>query len=290
MKKPILLTGHRGQLGHELLRSLSVLGPVLTAERSQLDLTNPDSMTRWIREHRPGLIVNAAAYTAVDKAETDVELAWAVNARAPRILAEEAARLGAGLVHYSTDYVFAGDASTPYRETAPTAPLNVYGTSKLAGEQAITAIGAPHLILRTSWVYGHHGQNFVRTILRLAAERTTLRVVNDQVGTPTSSRFLADCTLALLNQDWRAQGGLYHLTPSGHTSWHGFACAIVNAARQRGQPLLLSADAIEAIPSTDYPTPARRPANSRLDTQAIQQAFGLHLPDWQTVFARHMAY
>ncbi len=290
MKKPILLTGHRGQLGHELLRSLSVLGPVLTAERSQLDLTNPDSMTRWIREHRPGLIVNAAAYTAVDKAETDVELAWAVNARAPRILAEEAARLGAGLVHYSTDYVFAGDASAPYREADPTAPLNVYGDSKLAGEQAVAAIGVPHLILRTSWVYGHHGQNFVRTILRLAAERNTLRVVNDQIGTPTSSRFLADCTLALLNQDWRAQGGLYHLTPSGHTSWHGFACAIVDAARQRGQPLLLSADAIDAIPSADYPTPARRPANSRLDTQAIQQAFGLHLPDWHTVFAQHMAY
>ena len=238
---------------------------------------------------RPGLIVNAAAYTAVDRAESEPELAFAINARAPGLLAEAAARLDCGLVHYSTDYVFSGEGASPWRESDATAPVNVYGASKLAGEQAVLASGADALILRTSWVYGGPGQNFVNTMLRLAGERERLTVVDDQIGAPTASRFLADATLAALAQDWRARAGLYHLSASGDTSWCGFARAIVEQALAHGQALKLSAADIAPIPSSSYPTPARRPANSRLDCSAFEQAFAVHRPHWRAQLAAHFA-
>lgn len=287
--RPILLIGAHGQLGRELARSLAVLGPLHALGRAELDLTDADAIARVVDDVRPGLIVNAAAYTAVDRAESEPELAFAINARAPGLLAEAAARLDGGLVHYSTDYVFSGEGATPWRESDATAPVNVYGASKLAGEQAVLASGADALILRTSWVYGGPGQNFVNTMLRLAGERERLTVVDDQIGAPTASRFLADATLAALAQDWRARAGLYHLSASGDTSWCGFARAIVDQALAHGQALKLSAADIAPIPSSSYPTPARRPANSRLDCSAFEQAFAVHRPHWRAQLAAHFA-
>lgn len=288
----ILLFGANGQVGHELRRSLACRGEVVATTRSGrlddgnacevADFDSPDALPVLVERIAPGLVVNAAAYTAVDKAESDREGAFRANAEAPSRIAEACARLGIPVVHYSTDYVFDGSGTRPYREDDPTAPLGVYGESKLAGEQGIRASGASHMILRTAWVYAPHGKNFLRTMLRLGAERDTLGVVADQVGTPTSAGLIADVTESLL-QHAGTRSGTWHLTASGETSWHGFAEAIFTGAVSRG--LLARAPQVNAIATADYPTPARRPAYSRLDTTRLQVEFGVELPDWHAVCA-----
>ncbi|MDR2875533.1 MAG: dTDP-4-dehydrorhamnose reductase [Methylobacillus sp.] len=287
----ILVLGSRGQVGWELSRSLLPLGHVIALSREQLDLADVSALCDAVQSARPALIVNAAAYTAVDKAESEVDAAIKANAVAPSILAEEAARIGALLIHYSTDYVFDGNSAKPYTETDATLPLGVYGRSKLAGEQAIAASGCDHLILRTSWVYGARGQNFMRTMLRLAQERETLRVVADQTGAPTWARWIADATaqIAFQAQQKRAAqmfaSGLYHLTCSGATTWHGFADEIISGYRQLHPQTPLTARKIEAITTAEYPTPARRPANSRLDCARIAADYGITCPDWKDALA-----
>jgi dTDP-4-dehydrorhamnose reductase len=275
----ILLNGINGQLGWELQRTLQPLGTVFALDRTQFDLTNPGQMQAVLSEVKPDIIVNPAAYTAVDKAENESDLATAINATAPGILAEAARQLGALLVHYSTDYVFDGSKPTPYSETDPTKPINSYGRSKLAGEQAIQASGCRHLIFRTSWIYGLRGTNFLRTMLRLAGERNELSVVSDQVGAPTWSRMIAETT-ALALAKHKGQQGLYHLTASGETSWHGFAAAIMATAQCVG--LLKRIPSIRRITSADFPTPARRPANSRLCCDRLRNDFRLQLNEWET--------
>ncbi|MBE7422990.1 MAG: dTDP-4-dehydrorhamnose reductase [Zoogloeaceae bacterium] len=277
----ILLTGKNGQVGWELARALLPLGNVAAFDHAGLDLAVAAAVRRKLDEVRPDAIVNAAAYTAVDRAESEPELASAINAAAPALLAQEAARRGALLIHYSTDYVFDGAKAAPYVETDPTAPLGAYGRSKLAGEEGIRAAGCEHLIFRTSWVYGARGANFLRTILRLAAEREELRVVNDQIGAPTWARLIAEATAHALKQAMRERrdrafrSGTYHLAAAGETSWHGFASAIV--AGRSG----LRVKAVTPIATADYPLPAPRPANSRLDTAAFRARFDLVLPDWR---------
>lgn len=293
--KKILLTGASGQVGWELRRTLAPLGKVITPTSRELDLADPDAIRRVLREVRPHLIVNPAAYTAVDRAETEAELAMAINGIAPGILAEEAKRMHAALVHFSTDYVFDGSKPGPYRETDAANPVCSYGRSKLAGEEAIRAAELPHLILRTSWVYGARGKNFMRTILRLAAERNTLKVVDDQLGAPTWSRMIAE-TAALVIARWCPMSanqsplaelsGTYHLTCAGQVSWHGVACSILDeyeAKREyRNWPRLgLTSHAIQPITTAEYPTAAQRPANSVLDNTKLARAFGLELPDWR---------
>jgi dTDP-4-dehydrorhamnose reductase len=273
----ILLTGAGGQVGYELARSLQPLGTVVAVDRAQMDLSNLDQVRAVLRTVRPGLIVNPAAYTAVDKAETEPALARTVNAHAPAVMAEEARALGAMLVHYSTDYVFDGAKVGAYVETDPVAPLNVYGQTKLEGEQAIAASGARHLIFRTSWVYGMRGKNFLLTMLRLGRERPELHVVDDQHGAPTWSRTIADTTAAVLAQArdpawWDAHGGIYHLSSRGQTTWCGFTRAI---AARAGLPCQ-----VHAIGSADYPVPARRPVNSVLNADKLTRHLA-HLPHWQ---------
>jgi len=287
MTRPILLFGGNGQIGWELRRTLAPLGDVRALERSDVDLVDPDALRRSVREAAPALIVNAAAYTAVDRAERDAGLAQAVNAEAPRILAEEAKRLDSGLVHFSTDYVFDGSATHSYRESDEPAPINVYGNSKRAGEVAIQDVGCAHLILRTSWVYSMRGANFLLTVRRLAGELEELRIVGDQRGAPTWARMIAEATAVILARcsapggtaDLQDRGGLYHLTASGETSWHGFAVAVVDWMRTTGQPLRCKR--VLDIPTKDYPTPAKRPANSLLDCGKLRETFGLTLPDWR---------
>ncbi|HEU5435635.1 MAG TPA: dTDP-4-dehydrorhamnose reductase [Telluria sp.] len=281
----ILLTGTSGQVGHELQRTLQALGEVVAVDRAQMDLSKLQQVRDVIRAVRPDLIVNPAAYTAVDQAENERELAFRINGEAPAVMAEEAKKLGAGLVHFSTDYVFDGSKVGPYVETDPTCPVNVYGASKLAGEQAIIAAGVPHLILRTSWVYGMRGKNFLLTVLRLAAERDQLRIVGDQFGSPTWSRTIADTTAQLLARlDARegllaamagGQGGIYHLTSSGSTSWHGFTEQIV------AHPSVANKPQVTAIATHEYPLPARRPHNSVMAAGRLA-AQGIHLPGWQS--------
>ncbi len=286
MNRTILLTGVTGQVGFELQRALAPLGPVLALDRQSCDLSNGAALQQKVRELRPAIIVNPAAYTAVDKAESEPELAMAINGVAPGLLGEAAAEVGALVVHYSTDYVFDGSGTRPYRESDAPNPLSVYGRSKLAGEQALQASGARHLILRTSWVYGAFGGNFAKTMLRLAAEREQLKVVADQFGAPTSAALIADVTAQMLGQYLRGApadfpGGLYHLAAGGETNWHEYAATVIAAARAAGRPLKLAADGLLPIPSRDYPTPAPRPANSRLDTRHLRGTFGLELPDWR---------
>jgi dTDP-4-dehydrorhamnose reductase len=279
----ILLTGATGQVGYELERSLQGLGQVVALDRSRMDLADLDQVRSVIRAVRPNLIVNPAAYTAVDKAESEPELARRINAEAPGVMAEEAKRLGAAMVHYSTDYVFDGAQQGAWREDDPTGPINVYGQTKLEGEQAIAAAGIDHLILRTSWVYGMRGKNFLLTMLRLGKEREELRVVSDQFGAPTWSRTIADSTALLLAQArtegsgwWQANGGIYHLSSQGRTSWCGFTEAIVGAAG-------LSCKVVP-ITSAEYPVPARRPANSVLDSSKLRARL-CDLPDWEQALA-----
>lgn len=282
----ILLTGKNGQLGYELFRVLPALGEGGAPASSECDLSDAEAIRRWVRAAQPDVIVNAAAYTAVDQAEREPEQAQAVNAVAPGILAEEAARLGALMVHYSTDYVFDGTkVGGAYTEADAPNPLNQYGASKLAGELAVARANPQHLILRTSWVVGSHGNNFLKTMLRLAAEKDQLRVVADQWGAPTSAALLADMTVQLLRhyqqQPQAFPYGLYHLAAGGETNWHEYACYVVEKARDAGKVLRVSAEAIQPIRTDEYPTPARRPLNSRLSTARLQQAFGVRLPDWR---------
>ncbi len=282
----ILLTGKNGQVGFELQRALAPLGSVHAVDSGDCDLADADALRALIRDVRPSLIVNPAAYTAVDRAETEADKAMAVNARAPGIMGEEAERLGASVIHFSTDYVFDGHKPTPYTEQDPTGPLGVYGQSKLDGENTLASATRRHLILRTSWVVGAHGHNFAKTVLRLAAERTHLNVVNDQLGAPTSAALLADLTAHVVRR-LQTDGvqefpfGIYHLAASGETSWHDYACHVVAQALQAGLPLKLTPEHIRAIATDAYPTAARRPLNSRLDTSQFQATFGLRLPPWQ---------
>jgi len=282
----ILLTGIDGQVGWELQRTLQPLGAVVACDRRVLDLAAPDSIRRVLRETAPTVIVNPAAWTAVDKAESEPELAQAINATAPGILAEEAKRLGALLVHYSTDYVFDGAKAAPYLESDPTGPLGVYGASKLAGEAAVCAAGSRHLIFRTCWVYGMRGRNFLLTMLRLAREHNELRVVDDQHGAPTWSRMIAETTALALARH-AGQQGLYHLAAAGSTSWHGFAERIVTLAHARA--MLDKPTPVRRIASADFPTPVRRPAQSTLDCTRLQRDFGLTLPAWQDQLALALA-
>ncbi|NJD34881.1 MAG: dTDP-4-dehydrorhamnose reductase [Betaproteobacteria bacterium] len=274
----ILLTGCAGQLGRELKRSLACLGEVVACDRHQLNLADANALRTATRAIAPTVIVNAAAYTAVDKAETEATAADAINAVAPGILAEEARRLNALLIHYSTDYVFDGTKAKPYTEDDSPAPVSAYGRSKIAGEQALGAAGAHHLIFRTSWVYGLHGANFMKTMLRLGRERSELRVVGDQVGAPTWTRHLADVTALLLARK-ELPDGLYHLAAAGETSWHGYAEAIFDAAQRAG--FMEKVPTVHRITSADYPLPAARPANSRLDCSKFRRDFDLTLPDWR---------
>jgi dTDP-4-dehydrorhamnose reductase len=285
----ILLTGKNGQLGFELQRALAPLGDVHAVAQRDCDLADPEAVRALVRRIEPDVIVNPAAYTAVDKAESERERAFAVNAEAPRVFGEEAARLNALVVHYSTDYVFDGSKEGAYAETDATNPQSVYGSSKLAGEQALAAVNPRHLILRTSWVVGAHGGNFAKTMLRLASEREGLKVVADQVGAPTSAALLADLTAHLVRQHARSGGqgsagfpyGTYHVAGGGETSWYEYARFVLGEAIGMGKVLKAGPDAVQPLSTADYPTPARRPANSRLDTSRFQTAFGLRLPLWQ---------
>ena len=275
----ILITGQHGQVSQALQQRLPPLGELIVLGREQLDLTNVDQIRQQVRAHRPGLIINAAAHTAVDQAESEPEVAFAINAIAPGILAEEAKALGAPLIHYSTDYVFDGSKPAPYTETDTPNPLGVYGQSKLAGEQAIAAVGGEHLILRTSWVYSNHGKNFLLTMQRLLQEKPQMRIVADQIGAPTWAGTIADSTRALI-EHWQAGAagawGVYHLTAQGETSWFGFAEAIGEHLRTTGK----ACSELEPIPSSAYPTPAKRPLNSRLDCSLLQQQWHVAQPHW----------
>lgn len=283
----ILLLGKNGQVGWELQRSLAPLGSVIALESKSQDycgdFTNLPGLIETIRKIKPDTIVNAAAYTAVDKAESETELARIINTEAVAVLAQETKRLNAWLVHYSTDYVFAGDGADAWQETDTTGPLSVYGATKLAGEQAIQASACQHFILRTSWVYGARGNNFAKTMLRLAKERDSLTVINDQIGAPTGADLLADVTAHAIRAAQTApeMSGLYHVVASGETSWHGYASFVIKTAQKMGQTLNTRVDAIKPVPTTAFPTPAKRPNNSRLDTRKLQSAFALTLPDWQ---------
>lgn len=283
----ILLLGKDGQLGWELQRALAPLGEVHAYGRAGADLGDPESLRALVRELRPGVIVNAAAYTAVDKAESDQDLAQRVNALAPGVLAEEAQALGAWLVHYSTDYVFDGSKDGAWVETDPTNPLSVYGRTKYEGEERIRASDARHLILRTSWVFAPRGGNFARTMLRLAKEREQLSVVADQFGAPTGAELLADATalalhrIALLDDGAAPLSGTYHLAASGETSWHAYARHVLEQARGHGAVLKAGPDQVLPIPASAFPAPAPRPANSRLDCSKFCASFGLRLPDWR---------
>ncbi len=286
----ILLLGKNGQVGWELQHTLAPLGAVLALDRQELDLTDADSIRRVIRDQRPSLIVNAAAYTAVDKAEAELDIAMAINGMAPGIMAEEAQRLGAVLVHYSTDYVFDGAKTQPYVEDHAVNPLGVYGASKLAGERAIQAVGVPHLIFRTSWVYGARGKNFLLTMLRLSKEREELNVVADQIGAPTWSRMIAAMTSQVLAGIATPNGmpmgevsGTYHLTGAGSTSWFGFTQAILeNVAQRGGADARLKLPRLVPISTRDYPTPAQRPKNSQISNAKLARVFGLISPSWDS--------
>jgi dTDP-4-dehydrorhamnose reductase len=287
----ILLFGKNGQLGWELQRSLAPLGELIALDRKGAsglcgDLDDLEGLRRTIRSLQPDVIVNAAAYTAVDKAESEPQQACLINTHAPQLLAEEMQRLDVWMVHYSTDYVFDGSGTTPWRETDTVAPLNHYGLTKLQGEQTILASGCKHLIFRTSWVYGGQGNNFAKTMLRLAREREQLKVIDDQIGAPTGADLLADVSAHALRSAIGnpALSGVYHLTAAGETSWCDYARFVIEQARGAGETLRVQS--IEAIPSSAYHTPARRPHNSRLDTRKLREYFALHLPHWHDGVSR----
>jgi dTDP-4-dehydrorhamnose reductase len=280
----ILLTGTTGQIGYELARSLQGLGEIIAVDRSTMDLANLPQIRDIIRTVKPELIVNPAAYTAVDKAESESDYAMRINGEAPAVMAEEAGKLGAGIIHYSTDYVFDGSKTSPYSEDDAVCPINTYGRTKLAGEQAIQASGIPHLILRTSWVYGTRGNNFLRTVLRLAQERDELRIVNDQRGAPTWCRTVADITAHIVAQGkaarfsrdwWEARSGIYHLSSRGETTWYGFAKAILGRSSFSKTPTVIP------ILTQDYPTPAKRPSYSIMSTARLRSVFA-DPPEWES--------
>ncbi len=297
MYKKILLTGINGQVGYALQQVLSYNSSpdnkVFSLDRRQLDLSNHDEIRRVIQTIKPDLIINPAAYTAVDKAETEPDLAYAINSAAPKIIAEEAAKVGAALIHFSTEYVYNGAKSSPYLEDDSTEPLCVYGKSKLAGEDAIRAVGLPHLIFRTTWVYGAHGKNFLKTILRLARERDELKVVSDQIGAPTSSYSIAEAISSILKSWNHDLSGVYHLVNAGQTSWHGFATAIVEEYKQlqaeQGWPALkVSVANIQAIATSEYHTLAARPANSCLNCSKLATDFSVELPHWHVALVTEL--
>ena len=282
----LLVTGKNGQVGFELTRALSVLGEVVAVDRQTCDMTNADAIRALVQQVKPDVIVNAAAYTAVDKAESEKEIANAVNAIAPGILGEEAAKLNALVLHYSTDYIFDGSKSGTYTENDTPNPQSAYGQSKLDGEHALVKANPRHLILRTSWVYGAHGGNFAKTMLRLAADREKLTVVADQFGAPTSAALLADLTAQLVGRYAREGAekfpyGIYHAVNSGETHWCEYARFVIRTAIAAGKTLKATPDNITPITTAQYPTPAKRPANSRLDTQRFRSTFALRLPPWQ---------
>ena len=293
----ILLLGKNGQVGWELQRSLAPLGEVLALDRHSTDfcgdLSQPERLAQTVLSYRPDVIVNAAAHTAVDQAESELELARCLNATSPAALAQAAAEVGAWLVHYSTDYVFNGQGNTPRQETDATGPLSVYGQTKLEGEQAIVASGCKYLIFRTSWVYGARGGNFARTMLRLAGERERLTVIDDQHGAPTGADLIADVTAHAIRQVMQPQAaslaGIYHLVAGGETTWHGYARHVIAQARLIQPQLALKVTDIAPVPTSAFPTPAQRPLNSRLNTHKLQQAFGLVLPPWQQGVDRMLA-
>jgi dTDP-4-dehydrorhamnose reductase len=281
----ILLIGKNGQVGFELHRALSTIGDIVAMDFPEIDLADADSICRAVRESTPRIIVNAAAYTAVEKAESEPEIAKSVNGIAPGILAEEAQKLGAVLIHYSTDSVYNGEKRTPYVESDATAPLSVYGRTKLMGDEAVAAVGGPHLIFRTSWVFGWRGHNFLLTMLRLSREREQLRVVDDQHGAPTWSRLVAEATAQIISQikpaPWELTGdvsGVYHMTCGGETTWYQFAKAILEADPLRSEQ---KCKTLVPIPTSEYPTAVVRPARSVLDGTRLRTTFGLRLPDWQ---------
>jgi len=283
-----LLLGKNGQVGWELQRSLAPLGEITALDRNgstQLcgDLGDVGALAETVRIVRPDVIVNAAAHTAVDMAESEPDLARLVNATAPGVLAREAAALGAWLVHYSTDYVFDGTGTRPWTEQDPTGPLCVYGRTKLEGEELVRASGCSHLILRTSWVYATRGHNFAKTMLRLATERDALTVIDDQHGAPTGAELLADATAQAISTTAQRPdvSGTYHLAAGGETTWHGYGTHVIERARAAGRPIRVSRDAIQAVPTSAFPTPAKRPSNSRLATSKFRHTFGLTLPDWR---------
>ncbi|MDP1531797.1 MAG: dTDP-4-dehydrorhamnose reductase [Rhodoferax sp.] len=295
----ILLLGKNGQVGWELQRSLAPLGELIALDRHSSefcgDLANQAGLADTVRTVRPDVIVNAAAYTAVDKAESEPELASAINAHAPEVLAREAAELGAWLVHYSTDYVFGGGGDRPWCEDDPTFPLNVYGQTKLLGEHMIDWVCPRHLIFRTSWVYAARGGNFAKTMLRLAQERDQLKVINDQFGAPTGAELIADVTAHAIRQvtqagaDTQTLAGIYHLVASGCTSWFDYAQYVIAQARKLQPGLAIKSTVVEPVPTSAFPTPAQRPLNSRLDTRKLQETFGLSLPEWQLGVDRMLA-
>lgn len=285
----ILLFGKNGQVGWELQRSLAPLGEVIAFGSAECDLTDPDGLARTVRNISPDVIVNAAAYTAVDKAESEPELARSINAQAPAVLAREAKKLNAWLIHYSTDYVFDGSGDKPWLETDSTGPLNVYGASKLEGEQLIAQSGCKHIIFRTSWVYAARGGNFARTMLRLAKERDSLKVIDDQTGAPTGADLLSDVTahaIRIASQN-ETVSGIYHLAAGGETSWYGYARFVLDFARRSG--VLLKAEMIEPVSSSAFPAAARRPHNSRLNTGKLSSSFDVHLPLWQAGVERMLS-
>jgi dTDP-4-dehydrorhamnose reductase len=289
----ILLFGRNGQVGWELQRSLAPLGEVIalgSGSENGLsgDFLDPDGIVRTVRTVRPDVVVNAAAYTAVDKAESDADRAAQVNALTPAVIARAAAEAGAWMVHYSTDYVFDGSGTRPWREDDATGPLSVYGRTKLAGEQGITSANPRHLVLRTSWVYGARGGNFAKTMLRLARERDRLTVIDDQFGAPTGADLLADVTAHAVRSllAGTGQAGIYHVAAGGETTWNGYARFVVGCAQQAGEKLKAGPQEVDPVPTSAFPTPARRPHNSRLDTSRFRAAFGLVLPPWQQGVAR----
>jgi dTDP-4-dehydrorhamnose reductase len=288
----VLLFGKGGQVGWELQRSLAPLGELVALDFDSTDLhadfSRPEQLAETVRQVRPDVIVNAAAHTAVDKAETEPEFARTLNATAPGVVAQAAHEVGALMVHYSTDYVFDGSGHQPWREGDATGPLSVYGRTKLKGEQLVAAHCLRHLIFRTSWVYAARGGNFAKTMLRLAKERDRLTVIDDQYGAPTGAELLADVTAHAIRETLRepAKAGLYHLVASGETTWHGYARFVVEQARLAGVDLKASPDTVDAVPTSAFPTPATRPQNSRLDTSKLQDTFGVVLPHWQTGVGR----
>lgn len=288
----ILLFGKGGQIGWELQRSLAPLGELVALSTDSQDLcgdfTNLDGIAQTVRDVVPDIIVNAAAHTAVDKAESEPELAHIINARAPEVLAQEAKRSGAWLIHYSTDYVHDGSGNQPWIEADPIGPLSVYGKTKLEGEDAIRSSGCQHVIFRTSWVYAARGANFAKTMLRLAQERDCLTVVNDQIGAPTGAELLADVTAHAIRvaQQRPDVSGLYNLAAGGETSWHGYASFVIEFARQAGITIKVIPEAVQPVPASAFPLPAPRPKNSRLDTRKLQNTFGLNLPHWQSGVTR----
>ena len=282
----ILLLGKTGQAGFELHRTLAPLGPITAPSRAELDLTKEQAVADYLEAHNPDLIVNAAAWTAVDAAEEQQTEARRLNAGLPEQLAKYSAEQGAYLVHYSSDYVYPGNGTEPWQETSATGPLSVYGQTKLEGDQAIAQSGCEHLIFRTSWVYSARGNNFMKTMLRLAQSKPALNIVADQIGAPTPARLIAQITAMAIQS--HIPNGLYHLAPRGETSWHGFAQEIFRQATEQGEQLAMGPDNAHPIPTSDYPTPAKRPLNSRMDLSKLEAALNIQLPDWQSQLALTM--